>query len=228
MGYRTQLFRAQPYPVPVSTEAAVAVAHPRRAVIDRAWRAIGPGVEVLSGHDGGPLRRTVKRVLDPLVLRFRSYPSFRHRSWRTKSPRRCMMSSSAREPSCAAAAWFELLKRERRRLRITSGNAQELYFPVCFELAVTKGLPAQPDSGAAESVLRDVHADRDRTAIEVLNAYASDGFVNQELSDHPVQARTMYRPERRSPVRSSLGSPRCSAPPTLTAPQQRGSGSGTR
>ena len=39
----------------------------------------------------------------------------------------------------AAAAWFELLKRERRRLRITTGNAQELYFPVCFELAVTKG-----------------------------------------------------------------------------------------
>ena len=37
----------------------------------------------------------------------------------------------------AAAAWFDLLKRERRRLRITSGNAQELYFPVCYELAVT-------------------------------------------------------------------------------------------
>ena len=94
----------------------------------------------------------------------------------------------------AAAAWFELLKRERRRLRITSGNAQELYFPVCFELAVTKGQPAQPDSGAAEAVLRDIHADRDRTAIEALNVYASDGLVIEELSDqlrsswHDVQA----------------------------------------
>ena len=74
----------------------------------------------------------------------------------------------------AAAAWFDLLKRERRRLRITTGNAQELYFPVCFELAVTKGAPAQRDDGAAEAVLRDIHADRDRTAIEVLNHYVAD------------------------------------------------------
>ena len=29
----------------------------------------------------------------------------------------------------------------RRRLRITAGNAQDLYFPVCFELAVTRGAP---------------------------------------------------------------------------------------
>ncbi len=48
-----------------------------------------------------------------------------------------------RAPLRAAAAWFEVLKRERRRLRITTGNAQELYFPVCFELAVTKGAPAR-------------------------------------------------------------------------------------
>ena len=53
----------------------------------------------------------------------------------------------------AAAAWFELLKRERRRLRITTGNAQELYFPVCFELAVTKGAPAEQDDDAATAVL---------------------------------------------------------------------------
>jgi len=60
----------------MSTDTAVAVAHPRRAVIDRAWRAIGPGVEVLSGDDGGPLRRTVKRIIDPLVLRLRSNTAF--------------------------------------------------------------------------------------------------------------------------------------------------------
>ena len=65
------------YPGPMSTaETAIAVAQPRRAVIDRAWRAIGPGVEVLSGDDGGPLRRTVKRILDPLVLRLRSNTQF--------------------------------------------------------------------------------------------------------------------------------------------------------
>ena len=59
---------------PVAT--ALAVTQPRRAVIDRAWRAIGPGVEVLSGDDGGPLRRTVKRIIDPLVLRLRSNTQF--------------------------------------------------------------------------------------------------------------------------------------------------------
>jgi hypothetical protein len=77
----------------------------------------------------------------------------------------------------AAAAWFELLKRERRRLRITTGNAQELYFPVCFELAVTKGAPAKQDDGSAEAVLLEVHGDRDRTAIEVLNQYVADPQV---------------------------------------------------
>jgi hypothetical protein len=93
----------------------------------------------------------------------------------------------------AAAAWFDLLKRERRRLRITSGNAQELYFPVCFELAVTKGQPAQPDSGEAEAVLRDIHGDRDRTAIEVLNTYSSDHLVIKELGD---QLRSSWRDVR--------------------------------
>ncbi|HYZ67434.1 MAG TPA: hypothetical protein VE666_06455, partial [Mycobacterium sp.] len=83
----------------------------------------------------------------------------------------------------AAAAWFELLKRERRRLRITTGNAQELYFPVCFELAVTKGAPAQQNEGSAEAVLRDIHGDRDRTAIEVLNQYLTDPEVVARLTD---------------------------------------------
>ena len=53
----------------------VAVGHPRRAVIDQAWRAIGPGVEVLSSDDGGPLSRTVKRIIDPLVLRLAFQPA---------------------------------------------------------------------------------------------------------------------------------------------------------
>src|SRR3984893_11958398 len=83
----------------------------------------------------------------------------------------------------AAAAWFELLKRERRRLRITTGNAQELYFPACFELAVTTGAPAQQDDGAAEAVLLEIHGDRDRTAIEVLNQYVADPQVIAVLTD---------------------------------------------
>jgi hypothetical protein len=158
-----------------------AVSQPRRAVIDRAWRAIGPGVEVLSGDDGGPLRRTVKRILDPLVLRLRSNTGYSAPfidADTAEAMHVVIVGQGAQLRT--AAAWFELLKRERRRLHITTGNAQELYFPVCFELAVTKGAPAQAD---AEAILREIHGDRDRTAIEVLNRYVADPEVVAELTD---------------------------------------------
>ena len=163
---------------------AIAVSQPRRAVIDRAWRAIGPGVEVLSGDDGGPLRRTVKRIIDPLVLRLRANTQFSAPfvDADTAAAMHDVIVGNGAQLR-AAAAWFELLKRERRRLRITTGNAQELYFPVCFELAVTKGAPAKQNDGSAEAVLLEVHGDRDRTAIEVLNQYVADPQVVAGLTD---------------------------------------------
>ena len=172
---------------------AIAVARPRQAVIDAAWRAIGQGVEVLSGDDGGPLRRTVKRIIDPLVLRLRSNTQY-------SAPFVDAVVASAMHELIVgnaaalrdAAAWFEVLKRERRRLRITAGNAQELYFPVCFELAVTKGSPSGADDEAA-AVLRDIHADRDRTGIEVLNRFVADEQVVAKLSE---QLRHSWRDVR--------------------------------
>jgi hypothetical protein len=174
---------------------AVGISQPRRAVIDRAWRAIGPGVEVLSGDDGGPLRRTVKRILDPLVLRLRANAQY-------SAPFVDADTAAAMHDLIvghgaqlrAAAAWFELLKRERRRLRITMGNAQELYFPVCFELAVTKGAPAQQDDGSAEAVLREIHGDRDRTAIEVLNQHMADPQVVAGLTEQLDRSWSDVRP----------------------------------
>jgi hypothetical protein len=82
----------------------------------------------------------------------------------------------------SAAAWFGVLKAERRRQGLTTGNAQELYFPVCYELAVTKGAPSQRDRDTAVAVLRDIHADPDRTAIEVLNDYVASKHVIAALS----------------------------------------------
>lgn len=178
----------------MSTESEVASAmapagraQPRRAVIDGAWRAIGAGVEVLSSADGGPLRRTVKRIIDPLVLRLRMNAAFSAPVVDTDS------AAAMRELIVGhglqlrgTAAWFELLKRERRRQKITTGNAQELYFPVCFELAVTRGAPASPatpdDHLTASQVLWEVHNDRDRTAVEVLNDYLADQQVITTLS----------------------------------------------
>jgi hypothetical protein len=163
--------------------ARVAAAAPRRAVLDHAWRSIGPGVELLSGTDGGPLRRTVKRILDPLVLRLRSNPQY---SAPVLAPDVAAAMSDLigahADQLRAAAGWFALLKAERRRLRITTGNAQELYFPVCFELAVTRGAPSPDDHRTAETVLRELHDDRDRTAIEHLNRYVRDGRVIDALA----------------------------------------------
>ena len=95
-----------------------------------------------------------------------------------------------------------VLKRERRRLRITTGNAQELYFPVCFELAVTKGAPVGEDHDAATTVLRDIHADRDRTAIEVLNQFVADQQVVAKLSEQLGTAGATCGRAPRSPARS--------------------------
>jgi hypothetical protein len=166
-----------------ASDTAIAVTRPRQAVIDGAWRAIGPGVEVLSGDDGGPLRRTVKRIIDPLVLRLRSNTHF-SAPFVDADVAAAMHDAIVGNVAAlrATAAWFDVLKRERRRLRITTGNAQELYFPVCFELAVTRGEPSRDDHEAATAVLRDIHADRDRTAIEVLNRFVDDEQVIEALA----------------------------------------------
>jgi hypothetical protein len=165
------------------TVTGVVTSQPRRAVIDRAWRTIGPGVEVLSGDDGGPLRRTVKRIIDPLVLRLRSNPTY-------SAP--FVDADLAAEMTDVildhadrlrwAAAWFELIKQERRRLRITTGNAQDLYFPVCFELAATAGAPGGDGTQTAADALHSVHDDRDRTAVEVLNQHVASPQVVARLS----------------------------------------------
>ncbi|WKG06605.1 hypothetical protein [Mycolicibacterium sp. HK-90] len=155
-------------------------AQPRRAVIDRAWRAIGPGVEVLSGDDGGPLRRTVKRIVDPLVLRLRSNAQFSTAVLDADVAAAMHDTIVGQGPQLrAAAAWFVALKRERRAQRITTGNAQELYFPVCFELAVTRGMPS--GQSAAAAVLAEIHHSHDRTAIEVLNEHVRDPQVTGRL-----------------------------------------------
>ncbi len=157
-------------------------AQPRRAVIDRAWRALGPGVEVFSGDDGGPLRRTVKRIIDPLVLRLRSNTHFSAPVLAPDVAAELHDQVVRSGPHLrAAAAWFAELKQQRRRLRITTGNAQELYFPACFELAVTRGAPASDRAQVAAEVLAELHEGRDRTAIEALNSYVAEPQVVDRL-----------------------------------------------
>ncbi|WP_420812194.1 hypothetical protein [Mycobacterium kyogaense] len=199
--------RRSSYSVRVNAEAgpSVGVRQPRRAVIDAAWRAIGPGVECLSADDGAPLTRTVKRIIDPLVLRLRVNTRFSApvvpAEVAVEMHRAIVEQATTLRDT---AAWFEMLKRERRRLRITQGNAQELYFPVCYELAVTAG---EAHGAEAERVLREVHADRDRTAIDLLNTHVADPAVVADLDEQLDRAWRDVRPGQQAsePFLAGLG-----------------------
>jgi hypothetical protein len=193
-----------------------AAGHPRRSVIDQAWRAIGPGVEVLSSDDGGPLTRTIKRIIDPLVLRLRSNPEYSTPvvAPGTAAAMRDLIIDNGPQLRFAAA-WFEALKLERRRQRIRTGNAQELYFPVCFELAVTKGPPAPLDRETVTAVLGDIHRGRDRTAIEVLREYMAGPETVAALAD---QLDRSWRDVRADETGEDLVGPLLAALSTVLGP----------
>ncbi|MFI5719675.1 hypothetical protein [Nocardia sp. NPDC051750] len=141
-------------------------------VLDEVWRGLD-GVEALSGPEGGPLRRTVKLILDPLVIRPVQYPSCAGAILTADGATLLAARIHAHADTLRATdAWFRLLKQVRRRLRITEGNAQDLYFQRCFELAVTHGHPdPQRDRLRAESMLREIHG------------FAA-GRTTQALKDH--------------------------------------------
>lgn len=132
---------------------------PRGLVLARAWAELGSAVAPLSNPAGRPLSRTVKLIVDPLVLRPVLRPEFAAGAIAVEHADALRDRIAAAGPVLAAtASWFAVLKRERRRLRITEGNPQDLYFQRCYELATQHGPPG-PDAGqVAARVLADVHA----------------------------------------------------------------------
>ncbi|WP_019932183.1 hypothetical protein [Nocardia sp. BMG111209] len=151
-------------------------------VLDEVWRRI-EGVEPLSGPQGGPLSRTVKLILDPLVLRPVQHPQCAGPILTAEGAIEVTVRlTAAAEVLRATAAWFTVCKQVRRALRITEGNPQDLYFQRCFELASTVGAP-DPVRGTAiaESAVRELH---EFTA----------GRTTRALKDHltdPVRARVL-------------------------------------
>ena len=120
---------------------------------------------------------------DPLVLRLRANPQYSAPVVAPDAAAAMHGLIVGMPPNCVPPQrGSRLLKLERRRQRIRTGNAQELYFPVCFELAVTKGAPTPQDRDTAAAVLTDVHRGRDRTAIEVLHEYVASPDVVAMLS----------------------------------------------
>ncbi|WP_067541222.1 hypothetical protein [Nocardia crassostreae] len=151
-------------------------------VLDEVWRRLD-GVEALSGPHGGPLRRTVKLILDPLVIRPVQHPlcagSILSADGATLLAARI---HAAADVLRATAAWFTLLKQTRRALRITEGNAQDLYFQRCFELATVSGMPdALRDRAAAEGALREIHDLTAGRTTQALKEYLADPQRAREL-----------------------------------------------
>jgi hypothetical protein len=81
----------------------------------------------------------------------------------------------------ATASWFVVLKKERRRRRITEGNPQDLYFQRCFELATEHGRPGPDAARVAAAVLAEVHTPQGPT-VAALRDFVRDEATAHELT----------------------------------------------
>lgn len=152
-------------------------------VLDEVWRELD-GVDALSGAAGGPLRRTVKLILDPLVLRPVQHPALAASVLDADAIALLTALVHAQSDTLrACAAWFTVLKQVRRALRITEGNAQDLYFQRCFELAIRCGAPAGDRRSRAEKTLREVHDSTGGRTITALKSYVTEPHRAAELTD---------------------------------------------
>ncbi|WP_280498057.1 hypothetical protein [Nocardia asiatica] len=152
-------------------------------VLDEVWRKLD-GVEPLSGPHGGPLRRTVKLLLDPLVIRPVQHPSCAGPVLTADGA--VLLEAriqAAADALRATAAWFTVLKQVRRTLRITEGHPQDLYFQRCFELATTSGMPDPARARAvAEDALREIHEYTAGRTTQALKEYLTDRARERELA----------------------------------------------
>ncbi|MGK8521161.1 hypothetical protein ACRS6B_06180 [Nocardia asteroides] len=152
-------------------------------VLDEVWRKLG-GVEPLSGPHGGPLRRTVKLLLDPLVIRPVQNPlcagPILTADGAVLLEARIQAAADALR---ATAAWFTVLKQVRRTLRITEGHPQDLYFQRCFELATTSGMPDPVRArSVAQDALREIHEYTAGRTTQALKEYLTDHARERELA----------------------------------------------
>ncbi|MGW4397694.1 hypothetical protein ACWEHA_20605 [Amycolatopsis nivea] len=146
----------------------------RSAVLARAWQRI-PDVEVLSAADGGPLTRTIKKIIDPLVIRTAARPRLGRPLLDPAAAAEVtelLLADSARLR--AAAAWFTHLKRQRRALRITAGNVQDVCFPLAYELATGFGMPDSSAPERAATTLREWHGEDGAAGVDQVSRYLAD------------------------------------------------------
>ncbi|WP_236004709.1 hypothetical protein [Amycolatopsis pittospori] len=154
----------------------------RSAVLAQAWEAL-PGVEVLSSADGGPLTRTIKKIIDPLVIRTAARPRLGRPVLDAAAAAEVTELLLADAPRLrATAAWFTHLKRQRRALRITAGNVQDVCFPLAYELATGFGTPGPEAPATAAAALRDLHGEGGTTGVDQLTGYLADPRISADLT----------------------------------------------
>ncbi|MER8235860.1 hypothetical protein [Streptomyces sp. NPDC094049] len=147
----------------------------RAMVIDRAWRALGPGLEPLSGPGGAPLTRTVKLIVLPLVVRPALRPGLAADFLVPEEAARLDALVRESAPLLAATArWFTLLKKARRARGVVAGNPQDLYFQRCFELAVEYGAPPADAEDMAGAVVTEVAESGGGRTVEALREHLAD------------------------------------------------------
>ncbi|MFD2470621.1 hypothetical protein [Amycolatopsis silviterrae] len=169
----------------------------RSAVLARAWQRI-PGVEVLSAGDGGPLTRTVKKIIDPLVVRTAARPRLGRPLLDPAAAAEVtelLLADSARLR--ATAAWFTHLKRQRRALRITAGNVQDVCFPLAYELATGFGMPDAAAPERAAATLREWHGEDGTAGVDQLSGYLADPRTAADLT---AELRRRWHSTPHSPV----------------------------
>ena len=150
-------------------------------VLDELWRTLR-GVEQLSGPHGGPLSRTVKLVLDPLVVRPVHNPACAAPLLTPEGAAQLAeLLSGAADRLRDTASWFGLLKQARRAAKITEGNPQDLYFQRCFELAAVHGAPGARAEVLAAATIADIHSAAAGRTVAALREYLTD----------PVRARNL-------------------------------------
>ena len=155
---------------------------PRGALVARAWAGLGDAVAPLSNAAGRPLTRTVKLILDPLVLRPVLNPQFAAGAVAAEHADALTSRIADAGPVLAAtASWFVVLKKERRRRWITDGNPQDLYFQRCFELATAHGEPGADAADVAGAVLEEVHGQEGPT-VAALRDFVTDPANAAELT----------------------------------------------
>lgn len=166
--------------VAASASRLVGVGVPRSLAIADAWAELA-GVEPFTGRTGLPLARTMKLVIDPLVLRpaLHTHLAPALLSVDAAAELRAAI-AAAGDDLAAAASWYLLLKRARRRAGITEGNPQDLYFPRSYELAWVHGRPAADAGAIAARTIAEIH-DGTRMTFARLRAHVTDPSVAQDM-----------------------------------------------